>query len=80
MTKATLVVARIVKTAFAKTRYVVVRVNGPAKTAKVKIVFVNRTGKAIGTVTRVVKTNQLVRVPNLKMPTAAMSARVKLLS
>jgi hypothetical protein len=78
--KATLVVARIVKTAFAKTRYVVVRVNGPAKTAKVKIVFVNRTGKAIGTVSRVVKTNALVRVPNLKMPKAAMSARVKLLS
>jgi len=80
--KATLTVVRIQKQLFAKqsARYVMVRVNSKAKTARVQVTLVKRNGKVLTTVTRSVPTNRLVRVPNLKLPTAALHARVRVVS
>jgi hypothetical protein len=80
--KATLAVVRIQKKLFAKqtSRYVLVRVNSKAKTARVQVVLVKRNGKTLSKVTRSVPTNKLVRVPNLKLPAAALHARVRLVS
>ena len=79
--KAKLAVVRVEKKAFAKqtARYVVVRVNGKAKTARIRVTLVARNGKVLSRVTRVVPTNRLVRVPNLKLPKAAVNARVSVL-
>jgi hypothetical protein len=78
--KATLAIARIQKKAFAKNRYVVVRVNGVAKTARIQVTVLARHGKVLRKVTRVVRTNRTVQVPNLKLPTKAVAARVRVLS
>jgi hypothetical protein len=80
--KARLAVVRIQKKLFAKqtARYVLVRVNGTAKTARVQVTLVKRNGKTLSKVTRSVPTNKLVRVPNLKLPSAALHARVRLVS
>jgi len=80
--KATVTVVRIEKQLFAKqtARYVMVRVNSKAKTARVQVTLVTRNGKVLTTVTRSVPTNRLVRVPNLKLPTAVLHARVKVVS
>jgi hypothetical protein len=79
--KATLTVARIQKAAFAKksSRYVVVRVNSTARTARIQVSLIARGGKVLGKVTRVIPTNRVVRVPNLKLPAAAATARVRLI-
>jgi len=78
---AKLAVVRVEKHIFAKqtARYVVVRVNGKAKTARIQVTLVSRKGKVLGKVTRVVPTNRLVRVPNLKVPKATVNARVSVL-
>jgi hypothetical protein len=80
--KATITVVRIQKKLFAKqtTRYVLVRVNSTAKTARVQVSLVKRNGKVLTKVTRSVPTNKLVRVPNLKLPSAALTARVRVVS
>jgi hypothetical protein len=80
--KATVTVVRIQKQLFAKqtTRYVLVRVNSKAKTARVQVTLVKRNGKVLTKVTRSVPTNKLVRVPNLKLPSAALTARVRVVS
>ena len=57
-----------------------VRVNSTAKTARVQVTLVSRNGKVLSKVTRVVPTNRLVRVPNLKLPSAALNARVRVVS
>jgi len=79
--KATVTVVRIQKLLYAKqtARYVLVRVNGGAKTARVEVTLVSRNGKMLAKVTRVVPTNRLVRVPNLKLSKAAIHARVRVL-
>jgi hypothetical protein len=79
--KATVAVVRIQKQLYAKqtARYVVVRVNGTTKTARVEVTLVSRNGKVLAKVTRVVPTNRLVRVPNLKLSKAAIHARVRVL-
>jgi hypothetical protein len=79
--KATVSVVRIQKQLFAKqtARYVLVRVNGTAKTARVEVTLLSRNGKMLAKVTRVVPTNRLVRVPNLKLSKAAIHARVRVL-
>ncbi len=80
--KATLAFARIQKKPFARSsqRYIVLRVNGTAKTARVQITLVATNGRVIGKVKRTVRTNRVVKVPNLKLPKAVKTARVKVLA
>jgi hypothetical protein len=80
--KATLAVARIQKKAFAgkSARYIMVRVNASASKARIQVTLVARGNRVIGKITRVVPTNRLVRVPNLKVPARAVAVRVKVLS
>ncbi len=80
--KATVTVVRIQKKLFAKqtARYVLVRVNSKARTARVQVTLVKRNGKVLKKVTRSVPTNRLVRVPNLKLAKAVLHARVKVVS
>jgi hypothetical protein len=72
----TLATARVVK--INSNRYLVVRVNGPAKTAKLKITLISKAhGKVTSrVVTRVVATNHQVRVANLKLAPSIRSVRV----
>ena len=59
-------------------RYLVVRVNGAAKSAKVRITLVMRTGKATKPVVRTIKTNAAVRVANLQVSKHVRTVRVAL--
>jgi hypothetical protein len=59
-------------------RYLVVRVNGAAKTAKVRITLVMRTGKATKPVVRTIRTNAAVRVANLQVGKHVRTVRVAL--
>ncbi|HWL34290.1 MAG TPA: hypothetical protein VNP89_11860, partial [Gaiellaceae bacterium] len=59
-------------------RYLVVRVNGSAKTAKVRITLVMRTGKASKPVVRTLRTNAAVRVANLQVSKHVRTVRVAL--
>jgi len=59
-------------------RYLVVRVNGAAKTAKVRITLVMRTGKATKPVVRTIRTNAAVRVANLSVSKHVRTVRVSL--
>jgi hypothetical protein len=60
------------------TRYLVVRVNGAAKTAKVRITLVMRTGKVTKPVVRSIATNRAVRVANLQVGKHVRTVRVAL--
>ncbi len=72
----TLATARVVK--IKSNRYLVVRVNGPAKTAKLKITLISKVhGKVTSrVVTRFVATNHQVRVGSLKLAPSIRSVRV----
>jgi hypothetical protein len=59
-------------------RYLVVRANGSAKTAKVRITLVMRTGKVAKPVVRTIATNKAVRVPNLQIGKHVRTVRVAL--
>jgi hypothetical protein len=61
-------------------RYLLVRVNGAAKTAKLHITLVGKSHGKITrqVVTRTVATNHQVRVPNLKLAPSIRSVRVQL--
>ncbi len=59
-------------------RYLVVRVNGSAKTAKVRITLVMRTGKASKPVVRSIRTNKAVVVSNLQVSKHVRTVRVAL--
>ena len=59
-------------------RYLVVRVNGSAATAKVRITLVMRTGKATKPVVRTIRTNAAVRVANLQVSKHVRTVRVSL--
>jgi hypothetical protein len=59
-------------------RYLVVRVNGAAKTAKVRITLVMRTGKVTKPVVRTIATNRAVRVANLQVSKHVRTVRVSL--
>ena len=74
----TLASARVVK--ISKTRYLLVRVNGAAKTAKLRITLVGKSHGKITrqVVTRTVTTNSQVRVPNLKVAPSIRSVKVAL--
>lgn len=72
----TLASAQVVK--IGQGRYLVVRVNGPAKTAKLKITLISKShGKVTSrVVTRYVATNKQVRVGSLKLAPSIRSVRV----
>jgi hypothetical protein len=59
-------------------RYLVVRVNGTAKSAKIRITLVMRTGKATKPVVRTIRTNAAVRVANLQVGKHVRTVRVAL--
>ena len=73
---------RIQKQAFAKLskRYVVVRVNSSQAKARVQVTLISKRGKVLSRVTRVVQTNRVVQVPNLKLSKAVATARVRVLT
>ena len=70
-----LVSASVIKTRTG--RYLSVRVNGSAKTAKLRITLISKNGKS-HIVLRTVKTNHVVRVANLKLAPTVKSVRVGL--
>ena len=70
-----LVSASVIKTRTG--RYLSVRVNGSAKTAKLRITLISQNGKS-HIVLRTVKTNHVVRVANLKLAPTVKSVRVGL--
>ena len=59
-------------------RYLVVRVNGAAKQAKVRITLVMRTGRVTKPVVRTIATNRAVRVANLQVSKHVRTVRVSL--
>jgi hypothetical protein len=59
-------------------RYLVVRVNGSAPTAKVRITLVMRTGTATKPVVRTIGTNKAVRIANLQVSKHVRTVRVAL--
>jgi hypothetical protein len=61
-------------------RYVVLRVKSSQKNARVQIKLIGKRGKVLGTMLRKVKTNRTFRVPNLRLPKAVVSVRVKVLA
>jgi hypothetical protein len=78
--RASLMFVRIVKPLkLGGVRYVVLRVKSPHKNARVQINVVGKRGKVLGTVLRKVKTNRTIRVPNLRLPKAAVTVRAKLI-
>ncbi len=74
----TLATARVVK--IGQGRYLIVRVNGPAKTAKLKITLISKTHGKVSSrvITRYVDTNKQVRVGGLKLAPSIRSVRVAL--
>jgi hypothetical protein len=59
-------------------RYVVVRANGTAKYAKVRITRVMRTGKVLKPVVRTIRTNRAVRIKNVVISKHVKTVRVAL--
>ena len=57
-------------------RYLVIRAKGTAKTLKVRIVLVMKTGKVMKPVVRTIRTNRAVRVANLQISKHVKSVRV----
>lgn len=68
--------ARIVKVGAA--RFVVVRVNGAAKSARIHVALISKQHKVAGRVTRYVATNKAVRVGNLRLAPSILGVRVSL--
>jgi len=57
-------------------RYLVVRVTGTARSARIKVTMIGASGKALGIAVRAIRTNRLTRVPNLRIGKAVRSVRV----
>ena len=72
----TLATAQVVK--IGQNRYLIVRVNGPAKTAKLKITLISKSHGKVSSrvITRYVATNRQVRVGSLKLAPSIRSVRV----
>lgn len=68
--------ARIVSVG--KLRYVVVRVNGTAKMARIHVTLIDKNHKIVSHLTRYVATNKAVRVGNLRLAPAIRSVKVAL--
>jgi hypothetical protein len=79
--RASLAFVRIVKPLkLGGVRYVVLRVKSPSKTASIQIKLIGKRGKVLGTMLRKVKTNRTIRVPNLRLPKAAVTVRAKVIA
>jgi hypothetical protein len=79
--KASLAFVRIVKPLkLGGVRYVVLRVKSTQKNSRVQIKLIGKRGKVLGTMLRKVKTNRTFRVPNLRLPKAAVTVRAKVIS
>jgi hypothetical protein len=79
--RASLVFVRIVKPMKqGAVRSVVLRVSSPKKTAQLQIKLIGKRGKVLGTLIRKVKTNRTVKVPNLRLPKAVVTVRVKVIA
>jgi hypothetical protein len=76
--KATVAAVQLVRTA--NGRYLMVKIASPGKTAKIQIRLINAKGKVISVVIRTVKTNKLVRVPNLRVGASVKTVRVRVAS
>jgi hypothetical protein len=63
-----------------RSRYVNVRINGSATKAKIEVRLIKANGKTLRRVQRVVPTNRLVRVPNLKLDSVVKTVKVTLVS
>ncbi len=61
-----------------RSRVVEVRVNAPGKTASIEVRLVKSNGKTLRRVQRVVPTNRLVQVPELKLDRIVKTVRVTL--
>ena len=72
--KASVVTARLVTTKAGKA--LMVKVSSANKTAKVRVTLLKKAGKTVKVVTRTVKTNKLVRVPNLTIAKTIVAVRV----
>jgi hypothetical protein len=57
----------------------VVRVNGPGKSVKVRVILIRR-GHVYRIVTRTIPTNRTIRVQNLLIPRSVNAVRVSVLS
>jgi hypothetical protein len=57
-------------------RYVVVRVSGAAKTARIKVTLLGKHGKVLKVALRTVRTNRAAKVANLKLGPTVRSVRV----
>jgi hypothetical protein len=79
--RASLMFVRIVKPLkLGGVRYVVLRVKSPKKSSRVRIMLIGKGGKVLGTMLRNVKTNRTIRVPNLRLPKAAVTVRVRVIA
>jgi hypothetical protein len=79
--KPSLLFVRIVKPLkLGGNRYVVVRVKSPLQSSRVQIKLIGKRGKVLGTVVRKIKTNRTIRIPNLRLPKAAVTVRAKVIS
>ena len=72
--KASVVTARLVTMKAGKA--LMVKVSSANKTAKVRVTLLKKAGKTVKVVTRTVKTNKLVRVPNLTIAKTIVAVRV----
>jgi hypothetical protein len=75
--KAKVMLVRIQVVSFKKrSRYVNVRINASASTAKIDVRLIKVNGKTLRHVLRVIPTNRVVRVPNLKLDTIVKTVKV----
>jgi hypothetical protein len=73
-------VASVQLVATPRGRVLKVRIFSASKTARIQIRLINAKGRVIAIVTRTVKTNKLVLVPNLRVAKNVKSVRVRVLS
>jgi hypothetical protein len=76
-TRFKLVLARVVTRS--GERRLLVRVNGPTRTVKVRVVLARSNGKILVGVTRAIRTNRRLLVPRLAIPRRAREIHVKIL-
>jgi hypothetical protein len=61
-------------------RYVLLRVQSSRKNEQIRLTLIGKRGKVLGSMLRKVKTNRSVRVPNLRLPRAVVTVRVRVIS
>lgn len=76
--KAKLVSARLVSSK--QGRYLVVRVNAPTRTVKIRISLIQKGHRTVKAVVRTVRANRAVRVPNLRIPKSVRAVNVRVLA